>query len=288
MTEIIKRVYGTSKQATGAVAALKEASFDKVVVVSRPSRRKAGSDEETAAPAGEDLPPDGLANAIADAGVPGHQVSIYAEAINRGGSLVTVDAPWGFAVKAKSIMAGFNPIDVGIPDSTVPEFSSWDEAAPLSKALNWQVLKPDSERFSGFWNVFPLLTEGSPHHSWWGFGLLSDDPTPLSSKIGMLVLSEDPTPLSSKTGTKVLSDNPAPLSSALGWKVLLNSPNEVSSSSAPEHVAPLSTKAGIAVLSDDPAPLSAKFGWRLLLDDPTPLSSWLKIPTILKDRSEKP
>ncbi|WP_204276917.1 hypothetical protein, partial [Escherichia coli] len=56
---------------------------------------------------------------------------VYAEGISKGGSLVTVHAPFGGAARAMRILDKFSPIDSGIsePESHVME---WDEATPMS------------------------------------------------------------------------------------------------------------------------------------------------------------
>jgi hypothetical protein len=255
MPVTVSRIYDTSEKAETAANELKKYSF---------------SAENINVVTPNDNNPEA---ALTRGGISHERAKVYAEAVSRGESVVTVLPTFGKAAKAAEILDSFGPVETHISD--VPDSvergrtagpratGSSDPATPLSSATGWKVL--------------------------------SHDPTPLSSKFGWKVLLKNPAPLSSWLGWRVLSDNqvgraslssdPAPLSSMFGWKLLSG------------NSAPLSAAAGWRILSDDPAPLSRKFGWRLLSDnhkpsaslshDPTPLSSTLGLPVLSKNDRAK-
>jgi hypothetical protein len=256
MPVTISRIYDSPEKAETAASELKKYSF-------------APEHINVVTPGSHDA--EATVSALTKGGISSARAKVYAEAVERGKSVVTVLPTFGKAAKAAEILDTFGPVETHItdvPDSvergpTAPRGSagSTDAAAPLSSATGWKVL--------------------------------SHDPTPLSSKFGWRVLLDNPTPLSSWLGWRTLSDNqtsrsslssdPAPLSNMLGWKLLSDNP------------APLSSQAGWRILSDDPAPLSKKFGWRVLSDDqtakaslsdnPTPLSSMFGLPVLSEDSS---
>ena len=258
MPVTVSRIYDSPEKAESAASELKKYSF-------------APEHIHIVTPNGHDA--DAAVSALTKGGVSPARAKVYAEAVGRGESVVTVLPTFGKAAKAAEILDTFGPVETHITD--VPDSvengrtasrgsaSPTDAAAPLSSATGWKVL--------------------------------SDDPTPLSSKFGWRVLLDNPTPLSSWLGWRTLSDNqtsrttlshdPSPLSNLLGWKLLSDNP------------APLSSRAGWRIISDEPAPLSKKFGWRLLLDnqtakaslshDPTPLSSLLGLPVLAGESRSK-
>jgi hypothetical protein len=144
---------------------------------------------------------------------------VYAAGIRKGGSLVTVHAPFGGAYKAVQILEKFSPIESGMsePQSYIPP---WDEVTPMSSALQMPVLLDNPTPFSSFWNLpvlakssfslsvlygLPLLSKKAGPSSSFGFPLLSRNATPLSSLLGLPLLISDATPLSSRLGIPTIS-----------------------------------------------------------------------------------
>jgi hypothetical protein len=263
MPVTITRIYDSPEKAQKAADELKKFTPESQVHVVNPSGQEAAS----------------LEVALTATGMSAGSAKVYAEAVGRGRSVVTVAPMFGSAARATEVLDSADPVDTHISD--VPDTAdrrprrttSWfggtggdsaiiaDVAAPLSAKLGWHVLSPDN-------------------------------PTPLSEKAGWKVLSpNNPTPLSDKLGWKVLSDNqdakaslvhePAPLSKRFGWAVLASDPT------------PVSRKFGWRVLADAPAPLSRKLGWRVLADnqkaraslinDPAPLSRLLGLRVLLNE-----
>lgn len=243
MTQIITRMFGTQEDAARAVALLKENRFGDVHLVARPAADAAAGTAD-----------DGIAAALAKAGIPASEAETCAAAVRGGATLVTVHAPFGYAVSAMNILARCNPIEGDGPSREPRAVVDWQDAAPLSNAVGMPVLLDHNWSLSSLLDL-TILSKGSPFYSWFGFSLLSNNPAPLSSKLGMALLSDNPAPLSAKAGMALLSDNPTPLS----------------------------TKAGMALLSDDPTPLSRKLGMRLLSTDPAPLSAGMGMKVLSGD-----
>lgn len=243
---VITRLFDSREQAMAAVAELKQNGFsDDPIDVIGPAE---GQGEGESVGASDDA----LLASITRTGVPQARAEAYAEGVRRGGTVVAVRAPFGFASTATEILDRFNPTARDWPEQDPSgDRPKHDPAAPLSSAAGWRVLLSDPTPLSSWLGWRVLSERQTPAIK------LSDEPAPLSKRLGWRVLSENATPLSSRAGMKVLSDRqtpaitlsdiPAPLSSKLGWRSLLN----------------------------DPAPLSSWLGWRLLLNNPTPLSSWL-------------
>ena len=185
MTDTISRMYGSQNDATGAVAELKLMGYrgEDIHVVSPPAGDANSSIEAISA-------------SIMEGYVLRTLSRIYAEGVRRGGTLVTVHAPFGYATTAIGILDKFRPIDSGVPepDDRVP---AWDDAAPISSMLQAPTLYDNPTPFGSFWNL-PTLTNGRAS---------------LSSLFGLPELS------SSQSGTRLL-DDPAPLSSLLHMPVL--------------------------------------------------------------------
>ena len=188
MSQTISRMYGTPGQATSAKAALEEEDYSDVHLVSGAS-------------AGASI--DEIVAAIIKGNVLKSDARVYAAGISKGGSLVTVHAPFGGAARATRILDKFSPIESGIsePESRV---MLWDDATPMSCILQMPVLMDDPVPFSNFWNVsplssgsfslssllgMPLLTKAAPRSSSFGLPLLSNNPAPLSSLLGMPTIS---------------------------------------------------------------------------------------------------
>jgi hypothetical protein len=252
MTQPIARLYGTQTNAKSTIAALSEAGFrtEDVHLIVRPKARDAG-EEAAGELAVETITALGF--------VPAH-AAVYAEAVNKGKTLVAVKPPFGGARLAMEIMDGFSPIAASLPEVEAPEPAvgfSFNTASPtpLSDAFGWKVLLDDPTPLSTYMGWSVLKRETGPSRTLAAIRKQSDNPTPLSSQLGLKVLIDNPAPLSTKFGWKLLWDKATPLSDRFGWKLLW----------------------------DKPTPLSDKFGWKLLLNNPTPLSSWLGLPVLRKD-----
>ena len=259
MTTTISRLYSNAADAQAAVKDLKAHQFgaNEIFVVRPPASGKANVEN--------------LATAIAQGAVPKADAAIYAKGVAKGGTLVTVQAPFGAGAKASGLLDGHNPIPSGVS----PGFASgvsfatlwgagrpsrdgrpsgaatsvdWSDAAPLSSWMGWPTRLDDPTPLSSYWSLRVLKGSDDFVSNRWGWSLLKDSSTPLSDKL----LSDSPTPLSDKFGWRVLKDDPTPLSDKMGKPVLLDDPT------------PLSDKMNWKVLSDDPTPLSNKLGWKVL------------------------
>jgi len=146
MTQTISRLYGAASDATACLADLKEHGFGEgeVYAVSPPP------------PGQNDL--STLAAAIAQGNVLKAKAAVYAQGVAKGGTLITVHAPFGAAAKATGILDRHNPIDSGVPDPVYPRIT-YDDAAPFSSSLQIPALLSDPAPLSSFWSL-PVLTEG--------------------------------------------------------------------------------------------------------------------------------
>jgi hypothetical protein len=180
MSQTISRMYSTSGQAASAKAALEREDYSDVHMVSGDL-------------AGASV--DDIVAAITKGNVLRSDARIYAEGIRKGGSLVTVHAPFSGGARAIRILDKFGPIESGISEP-VDYIMPWDDATPMSCILQMPLLLDDPVPFSRFWNVRPL----------------AGDSFSLSSLIGMPLLTKAVSRTSS-FGIPLLSSNPAPLSS---------------------------------------------------------------------------
>lgn len=187
MSQTISRMYEIQEQAANAKAALEQEGYTDVHLVS-------ASDA--------DGPVEDLVAEIAKGNVLRAHARIYAEGVARGGSLVTVHAVFGGAVKAIRILDSFGPIDSGRSEPHDGPMV-WDEATPLSCALQMPVLLDDAAPMSRVMGVrplsdpsfslsrlfgIPLLTGFGSRHTSFGFPLLMNNPAPLSSLLGLPTL----------------------------------------------------------------------------------------------------
>ena len=190
MSQEISRMYATAEAAQNAVAELAEDGFTDVFVVPPP---------------GADAPVSPIAAEIALGRVLLSDARIYAEGVARGGTLVTVHAPFGKGRHATAILESHGTIPSGKPEPEAEKV--WDEAAPFSSAMHMPLLLDDPApasrvigisplagsdcSFSGLIGL-PLLTNpGDMPESRWGIPFLSRNPAPLSSLLGLPLLKED-------------------------------------------------------------------------------------------------
>jgi hypothetical protein len=189
MSHEISRMFATAEAARAAAAELAEEGFDDVHVVNPPSSA--------------DAPVSAIAAQIALGRVHMPDAKVYAEGVARGGSLVTVHAPFGSGMLATTVLESHGPIDSGMPAPPPPRM--WDEAAPLSSALGMDVLINDPTPGSRVLGIQPLTGSDCSFSGTIGMPLLSDNPAPLSSLVGMSTLSRSGTPLSSLIGMPTLT-----------------------------------------------------------------------------------
>jgi hypothetical protein len=169
MSHEISRMFATAEDARNAAAELAEEGFDEVYVVTPPTK--------------EDAP---------------------VSAIAKGGSLVTVHAPFGSGMKATVILDSHKPIPSGMPEPVREPV--WDEAAPFSSAMHMPLLTDDPAPMSRYLGVQPLAGSDCSLSGMIGMPLLSNNPMPLSSLFGMTSLSDKAAPLSSLIGLPLLKE----------------------------------------------------------------------------------
>lgn len=251
MAQTIARMYANQETAAAALTALRDRGFrkDATHIIARPEMQ-----EGTSPDAGTSIDP--VLEAMTKIGVAPEHARIFAERVRHGEALVAVEAQFGTAQLATTVLEGANPVPVTV---TVPEIEyssgvNWASAAPLSSALGMPVLLSDATPLSGFLK-WPALKRQSASSA---------------SLASIQKQSREAAPLSSNLRLPVLLEKAAPLSDVLRWKAVFNDP------------APLSEKTKLPVLSGNPAPLSTSLGLALLSNDPAPLSSLLKLPVLSK------
>jgi len=263
---------------------------------SEDNARRAEADLESQTMSGQVTvvtPADGDAaeSKLAAVGMSGASAKVYAEAVQRGRSVVAVAPSFGKAAAVTQALDAAGPVDTHISDVPDTVTSRWIRSgAPTGDVSG----TPKGATAKGAPRAPMVDDPAGPVSSRFGWPMLSDDPTPASRKFGWRVLLDDPAPLSRLLGWRTLStnqgaraqlsDDPAPLSTRLGWRLLLNDPT------------PASDRFGWETLKDDPAPASSRFGWRTLsesqsprtslMDDPAPLSRLLGLPVLMEDRSK--
>jgi hypothetical protein len=191
MSEIISRMFNSFERATEAANAVRNfrfLRFPDTFVVGPHGPSASGS---------EPLSTDAIEALLLKAYVLKSNAKVFAERIRRGGTLVTVHAPFGTAVDATNILDEYGPIDSGVANST-DRLPRWDDAAPLSSMLHMSTHAP-------FSSAFPLLLKsGATTSSALGLGEISRSAAPLSASLGLPLLSSNPAPLSSMLGLPLI------------------------------------------------------------------------------------
>ncbi len=193
MTQTISRMYGAYDIAARAVEDLKKVGYRHIHVVST-----------SGGPGIADTSHNGIVKALTDGYIWKPHAVEYAKRIGQGGSLVTVHAPWATARRAIKMLDKHGPIDSGVPEPTLPSIA-WDDATPMSSALQMPVLMKQKTPMSMVWNVPAVLKNPIKMSACLGMPMLSKHIAPLSSRIGMSLLSKSATPLSSRFGLPLLS-----------------------------------------------------------------------------------
>jgi len=193
MTQTISRMYANQQQASKAMEELKRRNYHNVFMFSAP-------------PAGEDgqssVNVDDLLAQMVKAHILKSDAKIFAERVSKGGSLVTVHAPFSGGFRALTVLDSHDPIDSGVPDPVFPS-ASWDSATPCSSVLRMPVLSNTKLPFEAVWNV-PSLARCGAVTSCLGMPVLSKSAAPFSGALGMATLSSNSTPFSSMLGLPML------------------------------------------------------------------------------------
>ena len=121
---------------------------------------------------------------------------VYAAEISRGGTLVTVHAPFGYGVTAAHVLNKHNPIDLAVAGTQQPS-RTWDEAAPLSSAIGLPALIKHPMPTLQAWDVRPLIPARSSVFGNLGLPELVDSKESLSHTLRLPLLSKNPAPFSS-------------------------------------------------------------------------------------------
>ena len=188
MTQTITRLFPDAASAAGALAKLKGHGF---------------RDEHihTVAPSG------GAAESIAPQIMKGRilksHAHVYAKGVAKGGTLVTVHAPFGTARRAMDALDSHGPVDSGVAE---PVYSgpAWDSAAPISSAMQMPVHAKGAAPFSDIIGMKPLASSGYSLFGSLGWRALSRSGSSFSSKIGMPLLSKKAAPFSALFGLPTL------------------------------------------------------------------------------------
>ena len=202
MSQTIVRLFASGQTAFDAAAALKSEGYraDHMFVVAP----KIGTDTEA------------VAAEIAATMVPKSKAMIFAQHLPSGGGVVTVHALFGTAMMAMEILDGFNPIESG-----VAEFSDapppWDEAAPLSSALQWGTSFSNPAPVSDLLGIPPVINCPTPLSKFFGLPVLAR----ISNVFGFAQLLDSSAPYKGVSGAPLLIDSPTPLSSLLHIPTLI-------------------------------------------------------------------
>ena len=192
MTQTITRMYGSHEHAADAVKELKSAHFPSgsVHLVS------AADVKDTAPGKGGEDP---ITAAVMKAYVLKAHAKVYAEGIRKGGTLVTVHAPFGSADEAMEILDRHGPIDSGVPEPP-RSYLVWEDAAPVSSVFMLPVLSKNRTPFSSFWNVptrkhghtikVKQIAHGNLSSSLGLPHLTRNNPAPLSNLVGAPLLAK--------------------------------------------------------------------------------------------------
>jgi len=190
MTQPIVRVYDTAAKAQQAVDDLVLNGFGRGLINLVTPREPAQSLEDIAAAIRAGYVLKGYAKA-------------YAACVQSGHSFVSVRAPFGTGAMVTHLLDLAGPVASGVPEEREAG-PTWDEAAPLSSALNLPLLLKGASPFSSFWQLPTVLREGQRSRTFFGSVTAGRNPAPLSSILGMPLLSKKSSPFSSMLGLPLL------------------------------------------------------------------------------------
>lgn len=205
---IYVRMYNTEQQARAVIGKLEEDGFPAETIFLVTPASGAGK-----------VAVGSISDAIAAGFVLGSDAEVYALGVARGRSLVLIRAGFGHGQSAVNILDSGGPVETDLLPP--PRLSvDYDEAAPLSCAFQWSVLKQNQPApFSEWLGLQPIAT-GSIFNRSFGFPLLSNIGAPLSSIFGLKTLSATTDPGEASFGLPLLLADPAPLSSKFGLPLL--------------------------------------------------------------------
>jgi hypothetical protein len=255
MTQKIVRMYADRDVAMEAVRAVVREGFSRydVHVVSPPDLQQGEPDSERL---------EGIAAMIHRGDIAREKAAIYALAVNKGGTMVVVEALFGTATLITRTLDRFPTIDTGYVEPVKPK-RVLDRASPFSSFLGLPVLSHNPAPFSQMMNLgIGEVKSATPFSTWLKWPTLSGSATPFSSYLGMKTLSDEPAPFSKWLSWGTLSGSAAPFSSWLKWPTLSGS------------ASPFSKMLNMPTLSNNPAPFSSLFKWPLLSR---------RLPTIKED-----
>lgn len=205
MTNTICRIYPSAQTAAAAVDELQQHRplAEHIRVVAPPAE-------------GADNSLEAITQSIMNAYVLKSDAKVLAHAVQNGGTLVVVHAPFGTGVVANETLDAHGPIDSGLRE---PEQNVWlwDDAAPLSSTLRIGTKCDGAAPFSDFFSMKTILEDKTANSN--GVKsiahLSANSPEPFSAFFGLATLSKNAAPLSDAISLPTLSSNPAPLSSLL-------------------------------------------------------------------------
>lgn len=224
------RIYESDDAAKDAAARLEEAGYrDSSVILAGEAK---GKEAET------------VASAVGAGVLPASQAAGYVKSLEKGHSLVAVEAPFSRGALAVGIMEG-----EGIVRTARPRRDSTHSPSPFSDALG-----------------IPTLSSDRPSAK-----LARSDWT-FSSKIGQKLLSEDPAPFSSRFGLKTATTPKQNWDKSFGQPILSS------------EAAPLSSLLKMKTLTEPKKDWRSTLTFPLLINNPTPLSSLFCIPVLTKNK----
>lgn len=195
MSQTIHRMFDSHERASSAAQELRNHRIDRFDDVHVFSSRGHN---------GADLSVEQIVAAMMQAHVLKADAKMLAVAVKRGGTLVTVHAPFGAGVSAIDVLDRHGPSTSPLPEIK-EALRAWDDAAPLSSALSQPVLLPDSATFSRFWNVAPLVKSGGTTSAALGMPEISRSSGRFSGTFPLPLLSSKAAPLSSMLSLPLLS-----------------------------------------------------------------------------------
>ena len=203
MTQTITRIYANKTDADAAVADLRENGFaqDKIFFVGPPSNTTGAS------ATGNQAIVDEITDAITRGYILKRHAAEYAKRVAQGGALVTVYAPFGFALKATVLLERHHPVESGVPAPVYPR-ATYDEAAPLSSVLRLPVLSSHPTPFGAVSGLPSVLSKGRER-------TVTQGPAPLSRLLDLPVMTADGRPTSSVMGMPTVTAAGAPTSLGL-------------------------------------------------------------------------
>jgi hypothetical protein len=230
MAETVIRIYESEAQASKAATALRDKGFANVfqftamrATPAAPAKAAAKGAAAAKKPVAAKSTATSTASLVADmtaAHVLRNHAESYAAELQKGGSLVKVDAPFGLGLAANKILDSYGPRSKGFDMTARGREFVWDDAAPLSSMLQLPTLTDTTHPVETLTGV-PSLTKGAAFlSSLFGIPLLSRGSAEKTSSFGIPLLSRGSAQKNSSFGLPLLSNSPTPLSSMFGMKVL--------------------------------------------------------------------